>query len=125
MEEHERRGFARRVLGEGSEPDPRFTLANERTFLAWIRTSLAFLGGGIAIEAFAASAFPTPLRTVLSVVVIAVGALIALGAGIRWIRVERSMRTGRPLPLPGIVPLLSGAAVAGALVVFLMILQDG
>ncbi|WP_313810685.1 DUF202 domain-containing protein [Glutamicibacter sp.] len=124
MEEHERGGFARRVLGEGSEPDPRFTLANERTFLAWIRTSLAFLGGGIAIEAFTASAFPTPLRTVLSVVVIAVGALIALGAGIRWIRVERSMRTGKPLPLPGIVPLLSGAAVAGALVVFLMILQD-
>ena len=37
---------------EGEDPDPRFTLANERTFLAWIRSSLAFLAGGLAIEIF-------------------------------------------------------------------------
>ena len=27
----------------GAEPDPRFTCANERTFLAWNRTSLALI----------------------------------------------------------------------------------
>ena len=32
----------------GEEPDPRFSLANERTFLAWIRTSIALIAGGLA-----------------------------------------------------------------------------
>ena len=43
--------FPRRVYDRGEEPDARFTLANERTFLAWIRTSLALLAGGVALEA--------------------------------------------------------------------------
>ncbi len=54
--------LARRLLPEGSEPDPRFTLANERTFLAWVRTALALLAGGIAIEAFAADLFVVTVR---------------------------------------------------------------
>ncbi|WP_283215114.1 DUF202 domain-containing protein [Pseudofrankia sp. DC12] len=33
----------------GTDPDYRFSLANERTFLAWIRTALALLAGGIAV----------------------------------------------------------------------------
>lgn len=41
-----------RWFAEGSDPDPRFTLANERTFLAWVRTSLALLAGGIGLDAF-------------------------------------------------------------------------
>ncbi|WP_461636477.1 YidH family protein, partial [Glutamicibacter soli] len=49
MTQNDRSKLARTLLPEGSEPDPRFTLANERTFLAWIRTSLAFLAGGIAL----------------------------------------------------------------------------
>ena len=32
---------------EGEEPDYRFTLANERTFLAWLRTALALIAGGV------------------------------------------------------------------------------
>ncbi|WP_143342795.1 YidH family protein, partial [Crossiella equi] len=40
-----------RVYGVGEEPDPRFTLANERTFLAWIRTSLGLMAAGVAVEA--------------------------------------------------------------------------
>ncbi|MCW4465575.1 DUF202 domain-containing protein [Glutamicibacter sp. MNS18] len=118
----ERSRLARWVLPDGVEPDPRFTLANERTFLAWIRTSLAFLAGGIALEAFTAQAFASPLRTVLAVLVIGIGLLIAAGAGFRWIRVERSMRTGNPLPIPAIVPLLGFGAVAAAIAAVLMVL---
>lgn len=115
-----RRRFSVRVLGSGTEPDPRFTLANERTFLAWIRTSLAFLAGGIAVEAFTEDLFPEPMRTFLAVVLLLLGVLISAGAVWRWVGVERSMRRDTPLPLPLIIPLLGigGAIVSGALVAF-------
>ena len=121
MAEPERSRISRWLLPQGSEPDPRFTLANERTFLAWIRTSLAFLAGGTALEAFAAEAFPSPVRTWLAVLVIGVGILSAAGAAVRWVRVERSMRTGRPLPIPAIVPLLAFGAVVASLAAIAMI----
>ena len=38
------------VYEEGDDPDARFTMANERTFLAWIRTSLGFLAAGVAVD---------------------------------------------------------------------------
>ncbi|GGG47219.1 hypothetical protein GCM10011374_07040 [Kocuria dechangensis] len=84
MPVQERSRFSTRVLGGGTEPDPRFTLANERTFLAWIRTSLAFLAGGIAVEAFTEDLFPAPMRTVLAVVLLLLGVLISAGAGWAW-----------------------------------------
>ena len=42
--------WPRWVYGGGTEPDARFTFANERTFLAWIRTALALLAGGVALD---------------------------------------------------------------------------
>lgn len=107
------------MLGGGSEPDPRFTLANERTFLAWIRTSLALLAGGIAVEAFTADVFPDQIRTLLAVVLLLLGVLLSSGAAVRWVRVERSLRHQTPLPLPLIAPLLGtgGAIASGALIV--------
>lgn len=44
----------RSVDGLGHEPDPRFSMANERTALAWIRTGLAFVPGGIALTSVSA-----------------------------------------------------------------------
>ncbi|MEU1021518.1 DUF202 domain-containing protein, partial [Streptomyces sp. NPDC005904] len=41
-----------RVREEGDTPDYRFSLANERTFLAWLRTALALIGGGFAVDQF-------------------------------------------------------------------------
>lgn len=102
-----------RVLTGGREPDPRFTLANERTFLAWIRTSLALLAGGVAVEAFTGEIFAPAMRITLSTVLLVLAALLALGAGTRWLRVERAMRHGRPLPLPLIVPVLALGVVGG------------
>ncbi|WJZ66985.1 YidH family protein [Kocuria rosea] len=118
----DRNRLSTRVLGGGTEPDPRFTLANERTFLAWIRTSLAFLAGGIAVEAFTEDLFPEPVRTFLAVVLLLLGVLISGGAAWRWVGVERSLRRKAPLPLPLITPLLGigGALASGALVVFVL-----
>ena len=44
-----RPAWQHRLLAGGDEPDPRFTLANERTFLAWVRTALALLAGMVAL----------------------------------------------------------------------------
>jgi putative membrane protein len=114
--------IAERLLPGGTEPDPRFTLANERTFLAWIRTALALLAGGIAIEAFTSDLFLEPVRKSLAVLLLLLGMLLSGGAAVRWIRVERSMRNKTPLPLPLVVPLVAGAGALAAAVVVVFIL---
>lgn len=114
--------IAERLLPGGEEPDPRFTLANERTFLAWIRTSLALLAGGIAIEAFTSDLFLEPVRKGLAIVLLLLGMLLSAGAALRWLRVERSMRNKAPLPLPLIVPLLAGGGAVAAAVVLVFVL---
>jgi putative membrane protein len=107
--------LACRLLG-GEEPDPRFTLANERTFLAWIRTSLALLGGGIAVEAFASHAFEPQLRLAITLSLLALGLVTSIGALLRWLSVERALRHRRALPLAGAVPLLALGCCTAALV---------
>lgn len=116
--------LAERLLPGGTEPDPRFTLANERTFLAWIRTAMALLAGGIAIEAFTADLFVEPVRQGIAILLLGLGMLLSAGAAVRWLRVERSMRNKAPLPLPLIIPLLAGAGALAAAVVLVVILLD-
>lgn len=117
-----RSGFSERVLRGGTEPDPRFTLANERTFLAWIRTSLALLAGGVAIEAFTADLFNDGLRQSVAVLLLVLALLIGGGSFFRWLNVERSMRQQEPLPLPWTAPILAigGALVAATIMVFVL-----
>jgi Domain of unknown function (DUF202) len=74
--------FPRYVYDVGTEPDPRFTLANERTFLAWIRTALALIAGGIALEAFALPLQPT-LRLAASIILLLLGLLVPSSRGTR------------------------------------------
>ena len=111
---------ARRILGGGQEPDPRFTLANERTFLAWIRTGLAFIAGAVAIEGFNLD-LAESTRTMLVVLLICIGVAVALGAGARWLRVERAMRQGRPLPFPILIPFLVIGSVLAASALLVLI----
>jgi putative membrane protein len=101
------------VYDTGEEPDPRYTLANERTFLAWVRTALAMLAGGVALHALGLPETDW-VRTVLAVLLVAMGGLVTLFAMVRWARVERAMRTRRPLPAFSLGYLLTGAVVTGA-----------
>ncbi|MBT2568164.1 DUF202 domain-containing protein [Arthrobacter sp. ISL-85] len=118
-----RRGhLASRFLRGGHDPDPRFTLANERTFLAWIRTSLAILAGGVAVEAFMADFFGSELRKSISVLLLAMAFLIGGGSLFRWLNVERAMRSKGPLPLPWIAPFLALGAALVALVMVAVVL---
>lgn len=83
---------------QGEDPDYRFTLANERTFLAWIRTALGLLAAGVAFEQFGTGFRIAALRTTLSVLLAVLGLAIAIGAYRHWARAERAMRLGEPLP---------------------------
>lgn len=85
------------VYGVGDEPDPRFSLANERTFLAWVRTSLAIVAGAIALHSLKVPE-TSWVRKVLVVVLLAFAALFATSAALRWRRTERAMRLREPLP---------------------------
>ncbi|MCK1799097.1 DUF202 domain-containing protein [Streptomyces sp. XM4193] len=105
-----------RLEAEGSTPDFRFSLANERTFLAWIRTALALVAGGLAVDQFLTGLAQLP-RTVLAVALLAGGALCAVRAVHHWARCERAMRRGEPLPASRFPALLAlGTALASLLI---------
>jgi putative membrane protein len=106
---------------EGQEPDYRFSLANERTFLAWIRTGLALLAAGILLDQFAARIGPHAIVVSVAAGLGWTAALLCGLAHARWKANERAMRHGMPLPASRIVPLLAivlllAGAVLGALI---------
>jgi putative membrane protein len=100
------------------------TLANERTFLAWIRTALALLAGGVAVEAFAVDMFEEPVRKGVAVMLIVLGMFVSGGAFLRWVGVERAVRHKAPVPLPLIAPVLGIGGALGAMVVIYVILSS-
>jgi len=115
--------FPRSVYGVGSEPDPRFTLANERTFLSWIRTALALIAGGIALEAVVLPIQPG-FRLAAAAVLIVAGILSALQAWFGWAKIERAMRMALPLPAsPLNAPLVVLVVVVAVLVVLGFLLR--
>jgi putative membrane protein len=109
------------VYDAGDEPDPRFSLANERTFLAWVRTALAMFAGGVALHALAVPADGF-LRGLLVVVLVGIGSVVCLFALVRWARVERAMRLHEPLPSFGLGVVMAAALVlVGALLTIVML----
>ena len=97
----EERRFPRSVYDGGEDPDPRFSMANERTFLAWVRTSLAFVVAGLAVEALQLP-LARPLRLVVAVLLLLTGLAAAAQAWRGWTRTERAMRLGSPMPSSGL-----------------------
>src|SRR5574340_1132464 len=67
-----------------AEPDYRFTLANERTFLAWIRTSFGLLAGGVAVDHLLSPFASAAANTVVSVGCLLLAIVLAAGAFLRW-----------------------------------------
>lgn len=102
------RRWPRWVYGVGEEPDPRFTLANERTFLAWIRTGLGFVAAGMAVAALGGYIDLGALRiTIASLLLISAGVLSGVIAFVRWMLQERAMRLDRPLSPSAALPMLT------------------
>jgi putative membrane protein len=105
---------------EGQEPDYRFSLANERTFLAWIRTALALLAGGVLVEQFATHLAPRPALVALAVALAVLSSLLCAGAYLRWKANEIAMRHARPLPHSFVIPLLAATTMLAAAVIGVM-----
>ena len=89
------------------EVDARFLMANERTLLAWLRTSLALLAAGAAVQQFADG---VPARELLALLLALLGTAAAITGGVRYQRTDRALRSG-VLPASGRAPLLLTAAV--------------
>jgi len=99
-----------------SEPDARFTYANERTFLAWNRTALALVATGVAATQLLPK-FGAPYgRRILGLPLIALGAYVAVASYRQWRANQRAMRAGEPLPPSRMPMILAGGVGIVALV---------
>jgi putative membrane protein len=105
--------------------DYRFSLANERTFLAWNRTALALVAGGLAVVQLLDEVEPAALRRALGIPFVVLGGLLAALSYSRWERNERAMRDDRALPRSVLPRLLAlGVTIGGALAVVMVLVAD-
>jgi len=109
---------------EGDRIDYRFSLANERTYLAWTRTAVALVAGGI-VAAKALNFEHDVWRWVVSVPPIVGGGLLAAFATLHWRRYEAAMRAGRELPVGRGAIALGVCVAAYALLVLVAAILDG
>jgi putative membrane protein len=95
----------------GTDPDVRFSYANERTFLAWNRTALAMVTAGLAITQLLPPFDIPGGRRMIGLPLIALGTVVSIASLVQWRRNEVAMRLGEPLP-SSILPKLVAVVVA-------------
>ena len=96
-----------------TEPDPRFTLANERTALAWVRTGLAFVAAGLGASAATQVLDLNAFVAAAGMTSVLIGAALTIAAARRWRVVQQALEADRDLPVNRLVPM----AAAGVVVV--------
>lgn len=116
-----RAGRHQRLYDLGTDPDYRYSLANERTFLSWVRTSLALMAGGVAVVQWAPDLGPHSVRVVLGIALIVIAGMLAGASHHRWLRRERAMRLDEALPHTRL-PVLLGYSLTTVAVVLLVTL---
>jgi putative membrane protein len=108
----------------GDDPDYRFSLANERTFLAWIRTALALLAGGVVLDQFSTTLGPRLVVVVLAVGLGLLAAVLSALAYFRWRGNEIAMRQHQRLPGSFALSLVAAAVlVVAAAIAALMVIS--
>lgn len=106
-----------------AEPDLRFALASERTLLAYQRTAIALI---VAAVGFAHFLDRGALLMVLCLVLVAAGAVAAIGGHYRYLAVNHAIATGRPIPSSPVPILLTTALTAVVVLsVFMVITKAG
>lgn len=104
------------------EIDYRFTLANERTFLAWMRTALGLLAGGVAVHTLVQPFHLAGFRKAIALSCLVLAVIVAVGAYGHWRRAGIAMRRGHPLPNTVMVPVLSAGIAVVALLAAVAVL---
>ena len=108
---------------DGTEPDARFTYANERTFLAWNRTALALVVAGLAVVQLLPPFPGVPWgRHVIAIPLIVLGAVISVASFREWRRNQRAMRRREPLPRSALPVTLAGSIAALAVLSAVLVL---
>lgn len=112
------------VFDGGEEPDPRFSLANIRTLLAWLRTALALQVGGVTLGTLDLP-MPRAVQAVAGVVALVLSILTAAHAWTSWARTERALRRGQGLPgASDALFVIAGVVLLGALLFVGLVLGE-
>jgi putative membrane protein len=100
-------GWAARLLSTGSDPDARFSLANE------------------GVATFVSTQMAKGVSILVAAGLVLLGALTCVAAWFRWLRVERAMRQAQGIPPSRLAPLLAfGIALLAILSVIGVVLAQ-
>ena len=102
-------------------PDYRFTLANERTLLAWLRTGLALVAGGVAVATYAPDLGARWGSAAVALALVLIGLGTALAGYRRWRANEQAIRAGSPLPASWLLPTVTAAVAAVVVIVAVLV----
>jgi putative membrane protein len=112
-------------VSRGTEPPSvRDHLANERTLLAWIRTSLTIVGLGFIVDRLALEGIAGRPEALLGIALVIVGGLVGLAGGWSFLRARREMLTGTYQPSVALHLVLVAAVVLGSVVVAAFLLAS-
>jgi inner membrane protein YidH len=110
-------------VSEERQTDTQAALANERTYLAWLRTGLALVAVGVAAERVLPAEGIIWARQLIGVSLILAGVLTAALARWHWRRVDRALRAGRPIPRPILGYVVAAAIVVDGLAAIVLLLR--
>ncbi|TQI79171.1 putative membrane protein [Serratia fonticola] len=114
-----------KIAQVGEAPDYRFSLANERTFLAWIRTALGFLAAGVGLDQLAPDLATPLIREMVSLLLCLFAGGLAIYGYLRWLRNEKAMRLKQDLPYTRSLRVISLFMVIVAAAAMIMVLYGG
>jgi len=107
-----------------AHPDYRFSLANERTFLAWVRTALALLAAGVGIVAVPSHFSSRGGRETLGTILVVLAILAAGGSYLRWRANEAAIRSGTPFAPSRSMPIVAAGLTGVAVLALVLVLID-